>query len=377
MVYYLLYILLFSISLCQYFSRTRPEKNLSLVLYYFIVFFMIIIAGFRYETGGDWPGYEKAYNQFPDLPKGSEPLFSLVLFLSHLLGSYQYIFIICEVIRFILFMIIINKVLDFKYRSLFLLLYYSMYYLYYDFIIIRQAVASTIIAFGFLGKDKPNFKFYLLNVIIAAFFHYSALIMLFFYYPMVNMSKKKTTIIALFIVVAYFIGIDFIELCISFGLSLLPKMGIIQKLYAYTVQSDLATNRKITGQSLVYLMLFIGTIYLNLRKKNYYTKISYNGVMWFMFFYLGLPSMFALSNRLTTFFSIFMILSIINIINIYRKTIIIPCVILILTFCFYKGVYFNKPAYVSYNPYHFYLFHAITGNKTDGLQRLLEAGEVK
>lgn len=380
MFYLVLYVLFLFISIGTYFAKSQSEIYLSKFLYYSIIVLLIIIGGFRYETGGDWPGYKIMYDGVlrNESSRSVEPLFKVVIYLASLFGSYQYIFLFCELIRFVTLSGILNSQLknQSKYKCLFILLYFSMYYFYYDFVIIRQSTAVAIIAYAILKNKKAKFKTYLFWVLIASCFHYSALMMIFFYFPLYRFNTKTTTIIAIAITVSYFIGLDLVGSLIILILNLLPKGYILTRLYAYAIQTDLATARVLTGQSFVYLGVFLGTVFLKYVKHREYNPIIYNGIMVYMFFYLGLPSMFTLSTRLSTFFSIFMIFAIINLIDQYRKTVIVPVVLIGLCFCFYKGVFLNAPTHVSYNPYQFYPYYAITGKSTDGGERLIKVDAI-
>ena len=84
------FILLFSV--CNMFSYRKSEVYLSNVLFYGLIFSLVIIGGFRFETGGDWPGYKLMYDGL-DKNRGTiEPLFQLIINISKLFGSYQWIF---------------------------------------------------------------------------------------------------------------------------------------------------------------------------------------------------------------------------------------------------------------------------------------------
>jgi transmembrane protein EpsG len=372
MFYLTLYSIFLFLSIGACYARSKSEIYLSKFFYYSIIITLIVVGGFRYETGGDWPGYQSMYNALINKNQKAEPLFTIVMRIANVLGSYQYIFVICEIIKFSILAAILNKQFNEnrKYKCLFLLLYYSMYYFYYDFVIIRQATAVAIVAYGLLKDRNIKFKSYCFWVLIAAGFHYSALMMLVFYLPMFKINQKTTSFIAVGVVVGFFLGLDVFGSLLLFVLDLLPSGYLLHRLYAYAVQSDLATSRNITGQSLVYLAVFLGTLYLRFIKKREYPTVIYNGIMFFLFFYFGFPSMATISNRFAAFFSIFMIFAIIAIIDEYKKTIIVPVVIIGLCFCFYKGVYMNAPTHISYNPYQFYPYYAFSDEKTDGLQRL-------
>ena len=135
MFYLVLYALFFVVAVCNYYSFRKNEIALSNVLYYGYVFLLFIVGAFRFETGGDWPGYKLMYDEL-----SGEPLFRTIIYIAHVFGHYQYIFVLTELIRFAILIYIIDS--QFKsapqYKMLFVLLYYSMYFFYYDMVIVRQ-----------------------------------------------------------------------------------------------------------------------------------------------------------------------------------------------------------------------------------------------
>lgn len=364
------FILLFSV--CNMSAYRKSEVYLSNVLFYGLIFFLIIIGGFRFETGGDWPGYKMMYDGL-DKGRGTvEPLFQLIINIAKLFGNYQWIFFFCEIIRFATMAIFLeqNKDFDQKYKCLFILLYYVMYFFYYDLVIIRQSTAAAIFVFGIIKQRNISFKEYCIYVGLATCFHFSSLFLLFMYYPLVKMKDKHIGFVTFLFVVFYFAGFDLLPALLGILLKILPSNFLFQKLYAYTQIAALATDRKLTGQSLVYLLTFFVVLFDRIILKKKGNKLFYNGMCLFIFFYFGFPSLSTISTRLSTYFSIFVIFALIEIIKIYKKTIIVPVVIVTLCFCFNKGIFFEAPTHVAYNPYQFYWTHEIFGTNSDGAVRL-------
>ena len=364
------FILFFSI--CSMYSFRKSEVYLSNVLFYSMIFALIIIGGFRFETGGDWPGYKLMYDGLDKERGVIEPLFQVVINFAKLFGSYQWIFFFCEVIRFVTMAIFLEKNTDFdkKYKCLFVLLYYAMYFFYYDLVIIRQSTAAAIFIFGILKKKNISFKEYLFYVVLATCFHFSSLFLIFMYYPLFKMKEKNVGTVTLLFIVFYFVGLDLLPALLELMLKILPSNPLFRKLYAYTQIAVLATARKITGQSLVYILTFFTVLFdrIVLRKKG--NVLYFNGMCLFMFLYFGFPSLSTISTRLCTYFSIFVIFTLIEIISIYKKTVIVPAIIIALCFCFNKSIFFEAPTHVAYNPYQFYWTHEAFGTNSNGLERL-------
>lgn len=372
MFYFVIFCFLFLFSLCGMFSYRKSEIYLSNVLFYSVIVFLIVIGGFRFETGGDWPGYKLMYDGLDKKRGMVEPLFQLIINAAKLCGSYQWIFVFCEIIRFATMAIFLEKNQDFdrKYKCLFVLLYYVMYFFYYDLVIIRQSTAAAVFIFGILKEKDIPFKKYLLYVALATCFHFSSLFLIFMYYPLIKMKEKTIGLIALIFIVFYFVGLDLLPALLGISLKILPSNFLFKKLYAYTQIAALATSRKITGQSLVYLLVFFVALFDRIVFKKRGCRLFFNGMCLFMFLYFGFPSLSTISTRLCTYFSIFVVFTLIEIISIYRKTVAVPAIIIILCFCFNKGIFFEAPTYVAYNPYQFYWTHEIFGMPSDGEARL-------
>lgn len=371
MFYLIIFIFLLTCSICQYYSRTKPEIQLSNVFFYIIIFMLIIIGGFRFETGGDWPGYKALYDQTDT--RAIEPLFKGVIFFAKVIGNYQWIFVFCEIIRFTTMAVFLerNSFYDKKYKILFILLYYVMYWFYYDLVIIRQSTAAAIFSFGLLNEKTISFKKYSLYVLLAIGFHFSSIILFFAYPFLYKVSKKTLGILSLIIVLFYLVGLDFFSTLLVAILSFLPKSNyLVYRLWAYTQISALATVRRLTGQTLVYLLIFFIMLYRELILKKNEKTLFFNGTCLFILFFFGFPSLSTISTRLSSNFSIFVIFIIISIINSYRKTIFIPVIIVTLCFCFNKGVFFELPDKIAFNPYQFYWTHQIFNLPSDGLERL-------
>lgn len=371
MFYSLIFVILSIFSICGVFSYKKSEIYFSSILFYFVIFSFILIGGFRFETGGDWPGYKAMYDGINDGRFFVEPLFLGVVRVAKFLGHYQWIFFFCELIRFLTMAVFLERELfDKRYKCLFILLYYVMYFFYYDFVIIRQSTAVAVFIFGVLKNQKLSFKKYVIYVFLATCFHFSSLFLLFLYYPLIQMREKVVALTTFLFIVFYFLGLDIIPMVLESVLKILPSNFLFDRLYAYTQIEALAYSRKITGQSVVYLFIFFLALFDRNVLKKRGNSLYFNGLCLFMFLYFGFPSLSTISTRLSTYFSVFVIFTLIEIIHIYKKTVIIPFGIVILCFCFNKSIFFEEPSHVAYNPYQFFWVNEIFDIQSDGALRL-------
>ena len=353
---------------------TKKHLDLESWMFYFSIYILYILAAFRYETGGDWPGY-KAIFDGSDQRAFMEPFFSIIIFFARKIGHYQYIFIFSELIRFVLLVNFINKssLLNRKTRILFLLFYYTMFYFHLDFIIIRQACAVNVfIQFFVSKKSEHRFLYYLFYCMLAACFHSSALILVFLYPIIYKQNIKFSILMSLTFVLFFLLRINIISEIFILILNFLPDNALFSRLYAYTQIATLAAQRNLSGQTLVYMLVFFCYSFVNLRNKNI-TKddiILQNCLMCFHLFYYGLSGFGTLSVRFSTFFSLFNILAIIKICMYFKNLkIFLPCFI-ILAFCFNKNIFLLKPDKVAYFPYQSYLTEISIGIDSDGAERL-------
>lgn len=372
MFYLVIFVFILLFSVCNVFSYRKSEVYLSNVLFYTLIFSLIIVGGFRFETGGDWPGYKLMYDGL-DKSRGTvEPLFQLIIEIAKLFGNYQWIFVFCEIIRFSTMAIFLEKntAFDRHFKCLFVLLYYVMYFFYYDLVIIRQSTAAAVFCFGVLKDRHISLKKYVFYVLLATCFHFSSLFLIFMYCPLLKMKERTVGFITFVFIVFYFVGLDLLPMLLGIVLNILPSNFLFQKLYAYTQIAALATDRKITGQSLVYLLTFFTVLFNRIVLKKKGDSLYFRGMSLFMFFYFGFPSLSTISTRLCTYFSIFVVFSLVEIISVYKKIFFIPVIIVSLCFCFNKGIFFEAPSHVAYNPYQFYWNHEIFGTHSDGAVRL-------
>lgn len=357
-------------SFCQIYATSKSEKYFSNIYFLAIIFLLIVIGGFRYETGGDWPGYKNIYDSVDT--RAIEPLFIGIVYLSKGMGSYQWMFFFCEIIRFFTMMIFLQKntFYDKKYKILFILLYYVMYWFYYDLVIVRQSTAAAVYTFGLLTNKKMSYKKYLIYVLLAIGFHFSSIVLIVMYPFIFKATKKQMAILSLIIIIFYLIGLDFFSTLLVLILEFLPKTYLIYRLYAYTQITTLATSRSLTGQTLVYLLVYFAMLYKEFKLRKTEEPLFFNGVCIFMLIFFGFPSFSTICTRLAANFSIFVIFIILSLIKCFRKTVIIPIALVTLCFCFNKGVFFELPDKIAYNPYQFYWTHQIFNLPSDGLERL-------
>ncbi len=176
----------------------------------FLWLYSILIMGLRYRVGIDSLNYIESYDYLPNLSQlNFSELFDsayapLYLILSAFSKSINPSFYTLQIFH----TIIINTcIFYFIYKNsdrvfIGLLMYFVLYFLYFNTEILRESLAVSILLLNYKNfSDKKWIKYYLITI-IAILFHYSASILLFF--PLLRNLKLNfgyLFIIAIFIFV--------------------------------------------------------------------------------------------------------------------------------------------------------------------------------
>ena len=378
MIYIVLLFLLFISSVAEAYAKLESEKKIAYLLRYTSFIFMFCLAAFRYETGGDWPGYKGIYDGGRE---NVESGFMVIVQFARLIGHYQYILIFTMILRYICLYIFIKnyclKVLN--NFSLFLLIYYCMFYFHDDFISIRQCLACSIFLLCYCSKNKISFKKYLIIVLLASTVHVSSIVFIIFYPFIFKVSSKKMIIFTFVILCMSVLSIDLIKNIIKILYGVLPSNFILTMAYQYCFNPAIGFKRKLTGQSYVYIFLFIMLITQQIKifsKKSVNTYI--NSICLFYMFYFGLINYFVISLRFCMFVNLFIVLYVASLISEnLRKNILISAVLLLLAFAFNKNIFLMDNSARAYLPYQNYYISTALGLPSDGLKRLssLESNE--
>ncbi len=250
-------------------GETFFNLKISKTYYYFIVFWIVLVAGFRYAVGPDWPGYYFGYNILKDSSNSD------ILQLSDSLGfEVGYVFISWLVSRtgyqiwafnliFAGISILLKTSTILKYSKFYLiglLLYYLPLYFFEDIIQIRQGFATGVTIFSIryiISKEKWKF---LVCILLAYQFHHSAFIFLPAYWiANIKLEYKYVIIIVLFFVITSPFDLS---KNIRPIMDLLPIKGV-QDGYNSYVDSGFTGSITYSFADVVKLSFFILTIIFN------------------------------------------------------------------------------------------------------------------
>lgn len=173
---------------------------------YFITFFLIFIAGFRYMIGWDYATYMELYNRVEIDDVFIEKSFSLLaIFLRENGFDFQMMFLIYSFFTIIFFWLGCKYYTINKLTCLILYAFLPLGYMN-SMGVIRQALAISIVFWGTKFICSKNFKMYIVSILMAASVHISAVFMIICYPVMRRKYSLKYHIAIVFLcsIVAYF-----------------------------------------------------------------------------------------------------------------------------------------------------------------------------
>lgn len=188
-------------------------KKLDKVPYNFTLILFILIAGFRYRVGGDSLGYEDNFNDLPMLSDLKEfdfanalynPLWYVFNAMTKSVNDNFYFFqlIHTAVVNITIFWFIKKYSLN-KYLGI--ILYFLLYYLYFNTEILREslAISAFLISVPYL-VNKQYIRYYICCG-LAYLFHSSAFILLFVPLASMHISNRNRVLllISLYILLTF------------------------------------------------------------------------------------------------------------------------------------------------------------------------------
>ncbi len=349
-----------------------------------------LVAGLRYETGGDWTAYTVAFNSFEPLglvlrnqapnytDSYMEPGFKLInALVKSLNGNVQLVFFIVASINACLLFFTLRKYLH--YPTIGLILYFGSLYFNMDMVAIRQC---TAVLFFFKSLEyvyeRKLWKFFL-TIILAAMFHRSALLLLPLYFILpLKPAKSSYLLIFLFCLLVYMANIEWIKpiLLRIAGFIGGGNGAIIEN---YVTSPIYGVGRVLSVGLLINIMLFI-LFYLNFNqlKRLKFFYVFFNLFIINIFVYFVCFELLELANRLRYYFllsNLFLLPSIIILYgDVYRRSIAFAFCI-VFSFFYARNILLEMPTGIAYNPYQNYLIHELFDLESDGRQRLDKSNE--
>ena len=296
-------------------SKFQKRKSIHWLCWCFVCLYVLFLACFRAESvGTDLVNYKENFKvwgqlSFRDVFRviNSDIGFVLYNWLVGHLCSHMYFFIICSaVITMVPVYITLHKYSHNPFMSLYL--YICLGYLACTFNLVRQAIAISVLFYSYRYiVEKKTFK-YFLCVIIAASFHKTALIAVLICF-FINENRTHIRLLKSLLLLFSVIAVTFIG------------MSAFVDLYNINDYS----NAIVTGEGIPLLMLYIllGVCFYMIQKCPGKETKEERQLEWrnlFTIYMIGVIVQisavgFALLNRLTTYFMVFVVIFIPNILE--------------------------------------------------------------
>ena len=381
MFYLNIFILLAVLSLLNLQFTDKLFRQLMLPLTALI---LIYIAGFRYETGGDWDVYTELFRVFPDWEAirhdfsllrnkyAEEGFVLLCAIIKSLGGTVQELFLVVTSVNILLIASALPKYT--KYPVFGLLCYYCILYFNLEMIYIRQAtaVALCFYALQFITDRKP--VLFILFLVAASFFHRVALVLLPFWFVL---DKKLPVWVYLTVIgIGAFImatGVHWIK-DIFVHLSSLLGEKYADKAETYTTASLFAVDRGISLGFVLNLLILAAVMLfkpgIDSRK---YGTVHLNMFALSLALYYYSYELVEISNRFRLFFLISVIVVLpllLEALPTFMNRLLGYLLALVYCFNFASAIFLEKPQAIAYNPYQNYIEFRKNPRPSTGKERL-------
>lgn len=381
------YFFIFSILL--FFAANDYDRKMNIysgnIVYGFLFLIFWLVAGLRYETGVDWPGYTSFFKESESIQKitsngfGSyfenEYEFGYVV-LNSIIRTFtvnvQWLFLITGLGTSLLLFGSIKKYSTHIFISL--LIYFCTIYFILDMSGIRQCISLNLFLVSIDYISKRKLLKYFGIILFASMFHITSLVLLPLYFVL-NL-KIKTWVLIIVVSIGIFISlfhISWIMLIVDKITNSFQLAAITGKLTRYSARSD---SRNFGMGFILNFLIFVFCIFKRKElDKNKMFNLFLNMYVLSLFFYYFTWELTEISSRFRLYFSVGNIILFSYFLDIYKDKIARTLVFLfIISFSVYSGrIYlFEMSEGVAYNPYQNYVVHKTFGIKSTGMDRLNE-----
>lgn len=381
MLYLLIFLILLLFSYNEVFtSNDKLKKTLYIASYYILV----VLAGLRYETGGDWQSYAEVFDII-------EPINEVIKGNGHVFANHQIEIgfrLLISITKFfssnvqLLFFIVSFGCLTLLFKNLSvyssypqtsILIYYSVLYFFLDFVTIRQAISVMIFFFSIRFIQNRNLLKYIALIVTASFFHLTALLLLPLYW-IINKRFSSNKVIIFFITInlVFLLNIKWMEATLNLVLPFF--LGpVATKITTYTAESALV-GRGISIGFIINIIIF--TLLMLTRSKNdgsKYYNIFFNLFLLYAFVYSVFFEIVDISNRFRLYFALSELILLPNLFiafETYKNKILIFIFVTLFSFSTSRNIFLERTGGSAYNPYQNYIIYKMFDIKSTGKERL-------
>jgi hypothetical protein len=368
----LLFYFLYNYDVCGIQKNKKFWYNVILVL-------LILFAGLRYRCGGDTLGYIEVYKSTPDifsfnfstLLQGQfQPIWTIYcVFLKTISSS----FVILQLVNAFLINLIIFSFLKnhSKYPFTAVFFYYLLYYLLFNFELMREGLAVAVFLFGFRYWEQKKWLRFMFVAVICFNIHVSSIVL--FVLPFLrNIKIKFSTFLIILLLFGIASKILFTIFLNSIDLSYSISTGLKENVLNYAKNILMKEHYNLNYYLVVWstsLFIPLGLLVYNHFKLN--ITIDYPILIYLMLLFAVLASLssilFRFGNYFIVFYLIFLSDFFVRTLKQFRNLRLVYVFLFVLLLMMQSIYNFNKSLYGTdvkgYRKY--YPYYSILNPKTD------------
>ncbi len=362
--YYIVWFIVLLLALTER-IRKKPFNN-TVITAVFIV--AAIIVACRVEVGADWSNYKFFfYNGYEEVGNRDasliDPLFMLIRNIFYNLGfTHAYFFFVLSFVS----LFAIRKAADLfgvKFFMTVFLVYYSMFFLNYQFNIVRHGVMASLIWLSFAYKSKGEIKAAIVSAIAALGIHIVALLFI----PFLFLLNRKFSKPFVFIILA----VSYLAFYLHFSgriISLFPILSVLDRTATYVNSERYTQNVGLTigSQIQVFLFVFLFLKYKALYDNSLGLRFLLNAVLFYFLLLCLLNSFSAIVSRVCNVFFMTMVFLLPLYLELLRKQInritVVSLVVCYMLLSLPKTFSIKEDGYSEMLPYRFEIMQLIEKN---------------
>lgn len=274
--YYIVWALVLILAIVER-LRKKPFNDASISA---VLMVAAVIVACRMEVGADWANYKFFYYNGYDVTgrdgSSMEPIFNLIRILFFNLGlSHAVFFLFLSLIS--LFTIRkAARLFGIRYFMTVFLVYYSMFFLNYQFNIVRHGLMASFVWLSFAYKSRGEIKAAIISLVVALGFHVMALIFVpFLFFLDRCFSKRFVLIILAFSYLTFFLQLS------TRIISFFPVLFELERTASFVTSGNFVADYGLTlgSQVQVFLFLFLYFRYNASYKKNPRFRMLVNSLL--------------------------------------------------------------------------------------------------
>ena len=280
---------------------------------WFILGFLLVFVGLRFNTGADWNNYKLAFESISEGIKstGWESGFIVLMkVIFYLFGNYYVLqFLVTSLLLYSLNKFYTNNT---NYPILSMTLFVLIFFTSILMAQLRQSIAMSVILIGAKYVFERNFLKYLIIVVLACLFHVSAIVALPIYFLNRKISTTISVLLILTVQVFYFFPSVILNMVETIVVIFPSRFQRLFEVYVGTSYAD-----KVEFSSGVYYiatLLFL-IVVLFLSKKSTDKSIYFHNTLIILIILYSLSKAFLILERFQSYYYVFAIVCVVNMLD--------------------------------------------------------------